>query len=374
MKILHVCETIKGGVATWLNTFEDICGDIVESHFVVPADHLNQLRSTASATTFRRDGRSLRSLIKLVKAAIEAEKEFNPDIIWFQSSYSLIPLFYLRASGTDAKIIYCSHGWAQQRYQSRPIKKKIVSILEGGLAGLSDLVVNICRNDKSIADKSKYLGKHVVVENAMPDLDVDPATLPTPYEYTKDKINLLFVGRFERQKGLDILLDALSDASVKNSGLHLHIVGAGVNSNDKFRQDLTNVTTFHSWVSSDDIPRYYAHAHAVVMPSRWEGLPMVLIEALRAGTPVILANVSGMGGLIDDGESGIVVSHLTRNEFSDALSSLSIENLINMRSSARSQYIMRYTSDRFRREILDILFEVLADIPKSRVSGKGSQV
>lgn len=355
MKILHVCETIKGGVATWLNMFQSICGDVVENAFVVPEDHASQLAHGSKVETFVRSGRGIGPTIQLGRAAKQFAKDFNPDVIWCQSTYSLGALAYLKLHQVPATYLYCPHAWAQLRYTNAPIKRHLIALAEGKLAGMADLVVNICHNDKRVAENCGYGGKHAVVENAMPDLIGDVTSLPSPFSPSEKRINILFVGRFERQKGIDILLDAMAAAVPHNTHLHLHVVGAGVNSNDEVRRDLAKNVTFHSWVSSEEIPAYYSHAHALIMPSRWEGLPMVLIESLRVGTPVILANVAGMGELLDNGLNGIVLTELSVASFAKTLIGLDSDTLDTMRPAARAQYETRYSAPRFRAEMLRLL-------------------
>lgn len=81
---------------------------------------------------------------------------------------------------------------------------------------------------------------------------------------------------------------------------------------------------------------------------------MVLIEALRAGTPVMLSDRSGMGQLIEDGRSGFVLP-LSVEHFAKALGSVDAQRLAAMRPAARALYEGRYGPDRFRRETLAAL-------------------
>ncbi len=352
MKVLHVCETIKGGVATYLNTFEALCGDEIESCFIVPDDHADQLEDGLKRITFPRPKRGLAPLIslaKLVRREIAAEK---PDVVFFHSSFTMPIMVSLRMRRTPGLFVYCPHSWARARYTESPRKAQITSAIEGRLVGYADLVLNISHNDNVLADTLGYRGTHTVVENALADVPQD--ALPSPMAATKDKINVLFVGRFDRQKGLDVLLSAFNIAVQTNPELHLHVVGASVQETPNDLPTTGDNVTFHSWVPADQINAYYAHADLVAITSRWEGLPMVLIEALRMGSPVLLSNSSGMGQLIVDGETGFVVSPTT-DDVARVLGTVDAQTLQSMRPAARQYYQDRYSGARFRRETLAAL-------------------
>lgn len=366
MKVLHVCETIRGGVATYLRMFHHALHDVVDSVFVIPAQHRDDLDPSIAVRSFDHSGRGPASIGRLARVAMREARAFNPDVILFHSTFSLGAMGIMRLRGVPGAYVYCPHAWSRLRFSEQPAKRFLVAAVEGRLAGLSDTVLNISRNDRALASSNGYRGHHVVVENALSD--VSSTTGDPPFEISADTINLLFVGRFDRQKGLDILLDALSDARSRNPALRLHVIGAKVQDGPDIDRDMTRDVTFHSWVPPERLVDFYAHADAVVLPSRWEGLPMVLIESLRAGTPVLLSSRSGMGELIDDRHAGRVLP-LSRKSFAEALSELDREELAVWRAGARRTYERRYSEARFRTETL----AVLEDAIKRARSPRGAQ-
>lgn len=367
LKIMHVAETIKGGVGTYLKTFDDICGEDFLSSFVVPREHVDQLGPGKDVVTFPRPKRGLRAVAAMGRATERQARIFDPDIIFCHSTYALAALAWMRVRRSRARLVYCPHGWAQLRYPDQAFKRALVRACEGRLLSLSDLVLNIAKNDRRMAKEQKYKGRHVVVENAMPDLQKRPGA--NPYASDAGGLDLLFVGRFERQKGLDILLEAFATARKANPALTLHVVGAGVDEQVDLPEHLKAGIHFHGWVPATEIASYYAAADMVIMPSRWEGLPMVLIEALRASTPIMLADVSGMGELIEDDRSGIVLPELSSGALAKALSDLSAGRLKTMRSGARELYERRYGPDRFRCEMRDI-FAALSSAGPSEITSE----
>lgn len=353
MKVLHVCETIKGGIATYLNTFQALCGDTVESRFVVPEAHRDQLAADARTVTFLHPQSRPKAIAALAHAARQEAADFGPDILFFHSTFTLAALALLRLQRVPGRFLYCPHCWARMRSGEAPMKGRLVSIIEGRLAGLSDAVLNIAAHDKALAERLGYRGRQLLVENGL--ADIAPPAGPSPFGDHPGRISLLFVGRFERQKGLDILLDAFAGARRSNPSLHLHVVGAQVHHGCGPVVAEDSSITFHSWVPASEVATYYANADLMVMPSRWEGLPMVLIEALRAGTPVMLPDTSGLGDLIEDGASGIVVAAPEPALFEAALAALDPARLLAMRPRARARYEARFNPARFREETLAAL-------------------
>lgn len=119
---------------------------------------------------------------------------------------------------------------------------------------------------------------------------------------------ILFAGRLVKEKGVDILLRAVSllEKSAEISNWHLIIAGDGVE-----RARLTslcselNINEKVSFLGDrDDIPELMAASNLVVLPSRWEGLPLVLLEALAAGVPVVANNLGGVPEVMKNGVEG----------------------------------------------------------------------
>lgn len=116
-------------------------------------------------------------------------------------------------------------------------------------------------------------------------------------------------GRLEEQKGHDVLFEAL--ATLVRSGLDFTLVVAGEGSRRSWLESqalslkLAPRVQFVGQV--DDVGGLLAAADAVLLPSRWEGLPLVLLEALVRARPVVASAVGGMADVIEDGVTGTLV-------------------------------------------------------------------
>ena len=123
--------------------------------------------------------------------------------------------------------------------------------------------------------------------------------------------DVLFVGRLERVKGVDILLRAAECLKKKYSmKIRIGIVGTGVLlSNLKrlsFNLGINNTVEFLG--VRGDILSLLDKSSVFVLPSRWEGLPISILEAMSRNVPVIATSVGGISEIINDGEDGMLVT------------------------------------------------------------------
>ena len=140
------------------------------------------------------------------------------------------------------------------------------------------------------------------IPNALPEIPDEVSTLQVK--------KLLVVGRLNYQKGIDRLLDIWKDVSCAYPEWNLHIYGSGEMYNQLKKQirqyNLEETTYIHHPMSN--ISKAYLESSCYLMTSRYEGLPMVLLEAMSYGLPVIsYACPCGPKDLITDGVNGYLV-------------------------------------------------------------------
>ena len=143
---------------------------------------------------------------------------------------------------------------------------------------------------------------------------------------TRERDRLLFVGRLNAQKGIELLLRALGAMRTR---AHLEVVGDGPEA-DTLRAlaaslGIADRVTWHGAVPQTALPALYRRASALVVPSRDEGLGLVAVEAQLCETPVIAFDSGGLRDIVEHGVTGVFVNVFT----ADALARAADELLAN---------------------------------------------
>lgn len=123
---------------------------------------------------------------------------------------------------------------------------------------------------------------------------------------------LCVVARLTERKGVGLLLDALASAVGAGADLRLEVVGdgelMGVLAARAAAPDLAGRVSFRGALDERGVRRAVAGSHGLVLPSLREGLPVVLMEAMGLGRPVIASRVDGVPELVEDGMHGWLVA------------------------------------------------------------------
>ena len=163
---------------------------------------------------------------------------------------------------------------------------------------------------------------------------------PTP------DIRLLFVGRLTRQKGLDVLLDALAQLPGSCSWA-LKIVGDG-DLREALEQQaallgLKARVSFSGWCDRDQLPERYRQADIYVQPSRDEGMPNTVLEAMASGLPTIATNIAGCEELIEDCSTGLLVEPDNQRQLTAATEKLIVDTDLRKRlGTAARQHVSEH--------------------------------
>jgi colanic acid/amylovoran biosynthesis glycosyltransferase len=146
--------------------------------------------------------------------------------------------------------------------------------------------------------------------------DVDRAT---PF-------TVLSVGRLVPEKGFPLLIEAFAQVARTRPDIRLVVAGGGPLEPDLRGQverlGLAERVDFAGYVGQDDMPGYFARCHAFCLPSFAEGVPIVLMEAMATGRPVLTTRIAGIPELVQDGQTGLLVSPGSAAELTAALARL----------------------------------------------------
>lgn len=122
---------------------------------------------------------------------------------------------------------------------------------------------------------------------------------------------MVAIGRFSEQKGMLLLVQAMALAVPRAPGLHLTLVGdgelRGAIEAEIARRNLAAHVRLTGWLDEAGVRAELAGAHALVLPSFAEGLPMVVMEAMAAARPVLATAIAGVPELVVPGQTGWLV-------------------------------------------------------------------
>ena len=140
---------------------------------------------------------------------------------------------------------------------------------------------------------------------------------------TREQV-VLFVGRIEPLKGIDLLLRAVSHLDGR-----FRVLVIGGDGKDVARKSelaalaaelrIADKVTFLDAVPHDDLPLYYNAADICVVPSYYESFGLVAVEAMACGVPVIASRVGGLKETVQDGQTGYLVPWLCPEPFAERL-------------------------------------------------------
>ena len=137
---------------------------------------------------------------------------------------------------------------------------------------------------------------------------IEPSRFSDPKPMKDGPLRLVSIGRFAEQKGHVTLIEGFAHALSHHSDMHLVLVGDGDMRPDILgtiqRLGISNHVTLTGWLDEAAIQSELALAHAMVLPSFAEGLPMVIMEAMAAARPVIATYIAGTPELVRDRQDG----------------------------------------------------------------------
>lgn len=351
MKILHVGEYVNGGVATYIRTLVDGLQDYHDiENYLVMSEYKSQKEwgNVPKKIFYYKYKRNIANIFSAIKQIHEVIEKVNPDIIHVHSTWAglFVRLPYL-IKRKKCKIIYTAHGWSFIMDVSKE-KKFLYAIIERILSIVTDKIINISKFEEREAlnyglDKKKM----IVIYNGVKDKNYN---IEYNLDENNNKIKLLFVGRLDKTKGIDILLNIYNKYKFKN--LHLYIIGESVLDNIEIK--FNDNTTYLGWIDNKDIDKYYKMCDVVIMPSRWDGFGLVAVEAMRNSKPVIVSNRGALPELIKNGINGYIFDLDNENSLRNILLNLDRSFLKKMGMEGRNIYLENYIDRIFVKNIYNL--------------------
>ncbi|HEX75071.1 MAG TPA: glycosyltransferase family 4 protein [Dehalococcoidia bacterium] len=223
----------------------------------------------------------------------------------------------LRSKSINVGTFHACHSKPRGYWIGKPILKKWLPRLHGKIAVSKPALDFVSRH---LPGDYRIIPNGIDTERFFPDG-------PQREEFADNKLNMLFVGRLEKRKGLDYLLRACAKVKTQFSNLRLIVVGPGTRLRPKYEKLIEDVKLVDvistGFVSNTEMPTYYRSADIFCAPATGgESFGIVLLEAMASGKPVVATDIEGYASLLTHGEEGLLVPPRDEEALARALLSL----------------------------------------------------
>lgn len=197
------------------------------------------------------------------------------------------------------------------KYVSAPVVAKTIAI--------SECVTTVANSVARELDEHYAYDRALVVGNGVDENLLEPGPATSAEKY------ILFIGRLSYRKGLFDLLECAKTVC-RRYDVRFILVGKG-ELEQKIRaiiekEGLQDRVILMGHQSREELVKLYQRATIFVLPSHYEGLPTVLLEAMSCGLPVVATNVSGCPDVVSDGENGFLIPAKSPEMMVEAISRL----------------------------------------------------
>jgi len=300
-------------------------------------------------------------LASRIKAVLSQE---NFDIIHLHEPFMpMLCSAVLRFSNTANVGTFHAYQGSPSYNFGRPISTIIIKKRRHKLHG------KIAVSKPAMEFASKYVpGYYNIIPNGV-DLEHFSSDVSPIDRFCDGKINILFVGRLEKRKGLSYLLKAYQRVKGEIPDSRLIIVGPGIRLRHKYekwvrRSELRDVI-FMGHVDYDELPRYYKTADIFCAPATGrESFGIILLEAMAVGKPIVASNIGGYASIVSHGVDGLLVPPKDDKELAQALISLMVDEPLRQQMGAMGKRKAQdYSWEHLAKRILNYYLRILGEPP-----------
>ncbi len=167
-------------------------------------------------------------------------------------------------------------------------------------------------------------------------LGVKPVTTPQPIPFN-EIFHIGFLSWFVEKKGIFLLLESLKELKARNKKVMLHLAGGGA-LEERIKlyieeNNLSDVIKWYGVIAGEEKVRFFNSIHVFTMPSLevkndMDGIPVVLMEAVSYGVPMIATRVSGIPEICIDGKNGILVQQNSVRSLTSAIEKMISDEIL----------------------------------------------
>lgn len=336
-KILYIVEAMGGGVFTYI---VDMVNELVEEYDMYVAyavrkqtpdnfiDYFDKRVHFIKVDNFQRSV----NLINDVKAFIEIkniEKVVNPDIIHLHSSKAGV-LGRIAFNGNKKPLFYTPHGYSFLMESYKPMKRMIFRLIELICAKRKSITISCSIGEHQetlkLTKRATYVSNGINVAELQKIID--------RMEKVEHPFTVFTIGRICFQKNPE-LFNLIAEAL---PSMKFIWIGDG-----ELREELKSKNIeVTGWIDRETAIKYAVNADAFLLPSRWEGLPISLLESMYMKKICIVSNVIGNRDVIHNNSNGFICN--TVNEYVEAIQVAKNENNSSMKKAAYQEIINLYNT------------------------------
>ncbi len=323
MRIMHVVPELKlaGAQIMVENLSSKLKGKgqepIIVSLYNINTPIVERLNSAGIKVYFldKKSGFDPRAILRLRKL-IKKEK---PDII-HTHSYALKYAYFAVKATKYKRLVHTVHNLADR--ETTPINLKLERKLfrKGKVqpVAISPLIKESIMLFYDLGSDSVPM-----IFNGIP---LDKCLVKKDYKEKNDRVRIIHIGRFQEQKNHEMIVRAMVDVCKKHPESKLSLFGEGelLDSVKKQVEELKIDSKIVFEGLTDDPYKELNSSDIFILPSKWEGMPITLIEAMASAMPCVVTAVGGVPDMVEDNISGLI-SEIDESDLSEKICYL-IEN------------------------------------------------
>lgn len=283
-------------------------------------------------------------------------KQFKPNLI---HAHTFKAGFVGRLVGASLGIpvVYTPHGWNFAPGAPR-LWQQVVPPIEKGLALLTNQVICVSQDEKNLA-----LSRHVVTPEKIQVIHngVADVSIRAQANNADNPVIVVMIARFATPKTPEVLIQASAQLGKK---VQVWLVGEGPSQESAklLTRQLGLEDRIRFLGDQRDIPEILSQAHILALSSDWEGLPLTVLEGMRAGLPVVASDVGGIGEAVTQGITGFLVPARDIKALQEALQRLIVSPQLRQEigQAARRHYEAAFSLDQQIEKTLVVYKSVLS--------------
>lgn len=288
---------------------------------------------------------------------------FKPDLVYMTltakgTGFYKDAIIALFVKSFGVKVVYHFHNKGVAEFQHRGIDNALYRRVfrNAHVILLSELLTN---------DVVKYVPQErvKVCPNGIPDTHEVKQYVAVPSDRP---VRLIFLSNLLVAKGLFVLLDACVYLMNRGVSFQINLIG---NEGDVTTQSLAdavqhrglqNYVTYLGSITGTEKDQQYAEYDIFVLPSLNECMPLVVLEAMRAGLPVVATQVGAIPDVVTDGENGLLVPPNSAAQLADAIERLAGDPALRQRMgvNGRKRFLVHYTLEQFERRFIEVIHDI----------------